>query len=186
MLALLISVVAAFGFALLHERATQVGCGLIMFATQFLPQRIAEARRDQWLADIHEVEGGAWKLVTAVGIVWTCRLAIIEGVTGVRLKKKYMVVLLPTSGEPFSVMFYTKHVNPCGFIVLGVIYSQLVNLVGEEEARRLLTTWTEEREMQKGRRVVSSDVAFQTHVAPLNLNVLIEMVNGEPQIRSVG
>lgn len=184
MTGLLISLVAAFGFALLHERAQAVGCKLVLFSTSFLPRSIADARRDQWLADVHEVEGGAWKLITAAGIAWTCRAAIIEGLTGIELKKKYIVVLYPTENKPVTVMFHTKHVDPCGLIVLSAMCTTLAKIIGKDKVLKMLDEFISERASGKT-KVQDGDAAFRTHVPPLNLDLLIEVVDGTPHIRRV-
>lgn len=91
MISFFISVLAAFFFALVYERTEQVAMKIALFASTRLPAPIREDRAEEWVAEIEDVDGKLWKLLTSVGYLWHCRLEILSQIPGVKIKPKFLV-----------------------------------------------------------------------------------------------
>ena len=66
------ALVLPFALMLIHERASSIGRASIKAVTRLLPSDLRAEATEQRLADLDDVEGGAWKLLYTIGIVWGC------------------------------------------------------------------------------------------------------------------
>lgn len=179
MLNIVLPLLLSFIFALVLERADAISEAMVGFAVKSLPPSMREGRANQWLVDVREVEGRAWKLLTALGILWTCKCDVAEKLLGIKLPRRYAVVCIPADDGPYIIMFEKKNINPCALVVFGVLMDQVEEHLGEDRARQLMKSSLEEASSTDCREWVESEHAFFTHVAPADVDILLKVVDGK-------
>lgn len=185
MLSTLLPLLLSLASILVLERAERVSVWIVKFAVSCLHPTIRDARGDQWLVDVHEIDGRAWKLLTAFGILWACKFEVVEILTGMKLPRRYAVVCMPTCDGPFIVMFEKKNMNPCGFVILDVILRQIEKHHGKERVEKLLESFEAEELAGNSTKWAESDTAFFTHVPPADVDIILAVVDGERVVMEV-
>lgn len=188
MIGLLTSLVAGVALLLLSERSEKISLYLVSKSVRCLPVQLQDQRLEQWSADVSDTNGSLWKLITALGVAWTCRLDILERILPVSFKKNFVVVEFPFVGNsPSTVMWRVDETNLCGFVVVEMILIKLEKEIGVEartEAEEYIKRLKSERKPRQldTRKSIKSDVAYLTNVPPIRVDIVLGIVDGQPQV----
>lgn len=183
------SLIAGAILLLIAERSEESSCFLVKVSVRCLPKPVQEQRLEQWTADVVATQGGLWKLITAIGVVWTCRTDIVERLLNVRFEKKYAVVEYPFTGKsPSTVMWRVKESNPCGLVVIGLVMLKIEEDYGAEGLEEFKAIVLRNLDKKKGlahrRKPVESDKAYFTNVPPIDVDIVLGVVDGRPTVVS--
>ncbi|WP_290495809.1 hypothetical protein [Hyphomonas sp. UBA4494] len=184
-IAAVISLLCSFAVALVLERALWISETAIEFATSNLPYHVKDERREQWISDIQEIEGSAWQIVTALGIVWTCRIEICERFLPVKLPKKYYVCCIPSLDlkDTTVISWNFRDDSECRKLIALFIVKEVFDGFGSKGLRVVKNELKKiQADQNDDRNARESDKLFSTNVLPTNVDAALVVVDGVLQI----
>lgn len=186
MAALFITLLGALIFTACYERSHALAKLLVVGGAQCLPEQIASGREEQWLADINDIEGGLWKVITALGCIWQCRCHVVAKYTGIKLGKPYVVMIFPSDGSSASVsssvwVMDKRCAYRCLALITDGIKAAIVEQIGQDEFDQ---RW---REMDS--RSATEEEArhvFESHVLPADFDTFVTIKDGTLTLDRIG